>query len=161
MEEPFTEGDFYSEHFVSRDYMETYYTVNFDENGVRNLLTFFLKGAHRTFTLDGIKGDTLIDIGTGPTIYQFLSACESFQEIIASDYTDQNREELEGDSPLHPGKVETAEPPHSRQPSPKNEGWRLDGSCLTWSGPGQASSGGASPPPLSRRRERHPPLMKR
>ncbi|XP_029139347.1 nicotinamide N-methyltransferase-like [Protobothrops mucrosquamatus] len=29
---------------------------------------------------DGIKGDTLIDIGTGPTIHQFLSACESFRE---------------------------------------------------------------------------------
>ncbi|KAK9394953.1 nicotinamide N-methyltransferase-like [Crotalus adamanteus] len=44
---------------------------------------------------DGIKGDTLIDIGTGPTIHQFLSACESFQEIIATDYTNQNREEVQ------------------------------------------------------------------
>ncbi|CAI9616957.1 unnamed protein product, partial [Staurois parvus] len=43
----------------------------------------------------GIRGDVLIDIGTGPTIYQLLSACESFPYIIASDFTDQNREELE------------------------------------------------------------------
>lgn len=43
---------------------------------------------------DGIKGDTLIDIGSGPTIFQFLSACESFREIIATDYSAQNWEEM-------------------------------------------------------------------
>lgn len=45
--------------------------------------------------IDGVKGDLLIDIGSGPTIYQLLSACESFKDIIASDYTDQNLVELE------------------------------------------------------------------
>ncbi|NXE93628.1 NNMT methyltransferase, partial [Menura novaehollandiae] len=44
---------------------------------------------------DGLRGDILIDIGCGPTIHQLLSACEHFQEIIALDYTDQNRRELE------------------------------------------------------------------
>ncbi|NXI02911.1 NNMT methyltransferase, partial [Pachycephala philippinensis] len=44
---------------------------------------------------DGLRGDILIDVGCGPTIYQLLSACEHFQEIIALDYTDQNRRELE------------------------------------------------------------------
>ena len=34
----------------------------------------------------GIGGDILIDVGTGPTIYQLISACEAFQEIILSDY---------------------------------------------------------------------------
>ena len=43
----------------------------------------------------GLEGKLLIDIGSGPTIYQFLSACESFQEIIATDYTDKNLQELE------------------------------------------------------------------
>ncbi|KAG8141650.1 hypothetical protein E2320_007234, partial [Naja naja] len=94
MEEPFTEGEFYNEHFLPRDYLETYYKVNLDDDDDQVLISF-LKGAHRAFTIDGIRGDTLIDIGTGPTIYQFLSACESFQEIIASDYTDQNREEVQ------------------------------------------------------------------
>ncbi|XP_074072818.1 nicotinamide N-methyltransferase-like [Macrotis lagotis] len=41
-----------------------------------------------------VKGDVLIDIGSGPTIYQFLSACEFFKEIVATDYIDQNLEEL-------------------------------------------------------------------
>lgn len=44
---------------------------------------------------DGVNGDLLIDIGSGPTIYQLLSACESFKEIIATDYIDQNLRELE------------------------------------------------------------------
>ncbi|XP_058534059.1 indolethylamine N-methyltransferase isoform X2 [Ochotona princeps] len=43
----------------------------------------------------GLQGDTLIDIGTGPTIYQVLSACESFKDITLSDFTDRNREELD------------------------------------------------------------------
>lgn len=43
----------------------------------------------------GLKGKLLIDIGSGPSIYQLLSACESFEEIIATDYTDKNRLELE------------------------------------------------------------------
>ncbi|XP_041425242.1 indolethylamine N-methyltransferase isoform X2 [Xenopus laevis] len=40
----------------------------------------------------GVKGETLIDIGQGPTIYQDLSACESFKEIIGAEYTERNRE---------------------------------------------------------------------
>lgn len=43
----------------------------------------------------GIGGDVLIDIGSGPTIYQLLSACETFREIIATDYTEQNLRELQ------------------------------------------------------------------
>ncbi|XP_063167234.1 nicotinamide N-methyltransferase-like [Candoia aspera] len=95
MEEPFTEKDFYAEHLDPKDYLETYYKVSSLDEGVGLLLTFFLKGAHRAFILDGIKGDTLIDIGSGPTIHQFLSACESFREIVATDYADQNREEMQ------------------------------------------------------------------
>ncbi|KAB0371111.1 hypothetical protein FD755_017520 [Muntiacus reevesi] len=49
---------------------------------------------HQIF-LSGLEGKLLIDIGSGPTIYQFFSACESFQEIIATDYTDKNLQELE------------------------------------------------------------------
>uniref|UniRef100_A0A7M4EME2 Indolethylamine N-methyltransferase n=1 Tax=Crocodylus porosus TaxID=8502 RepID=A0A7M4EME2_CROPO len=41
-----------------------------------------------------VKGCTLIDICSGPTIYQLLSACEFFKEITASEYTDQNCQEM-------------------------------------------------------------------
>lgn len=43
----------------------------------------------------GVGGDVLIDIGSGPTIYQLLSACEVFREIIVTDYTPQNLQELQ------------------------------------------------------------------
>lgn len=41
-----------------------------------------------------IHGRTLIDVGSGPTIYQLLSACDHFEEIVATDYLAVNREEL-------------------------------------------------------------------
>uniref|UniRef100_A0A803TYT8 Indolethylamine N-methyltransferase-like n=1 Tax=Anolis carolinensis TaxID=28377 RepID=A0A803TYT8_ANOCA len=51
--------------------------------------------SQRFSNTDGIRGDTLIDIGSGPSIYQLLSACESFKEIIASDLLEKNREEMQ------------------------------------------------------------------
>ncbi|XP_073459219.1 indolethylamine N-methyltransferase-like isoform X1 [Aquarana catesbeiana] len=42
-----------------------------------------------------IKGDLLIDFGGGPTIYQLLSACEVFKNIISSDFVENNRAEVE------------------------------------------------------------------
>uniref|UniRef100_A0A8C9NYR9 Uncharacterized protein n=1 Tax=Serinus canaria TaxID=9135 RepID=A0A8C9NYR9_SERCA len=44
---------------------------------------------------DGLRGDTLRGIGCGPTIHQLLHACKHCQEIITSDYTEQNCWELE------------------------------------------------------------------
>uniref|UniRef100_A0A4W3HME1 Phenylethanolamine N-methyltransferase n=1 Tax=Callorhinchus milii TaxID=7868 RepID=A0A4W3HME1_CALMI len=41
-----------------------------------------------------VRGRTLLDIGSGPTIYQVISACEHFEEIILSDYLEVNRQEL-------------------------------------------------------------------
>uniref|UniRef100_A0A7M4EZA6 Nicotinamide N-methyltransferase n=1 Tax=Crocodylus porosus TaxID=8502 RepID=A0A7M4EZA6_CROPO len=55
-----------------------------------------------------VRGNTLIDIGSGPTIYQLLSACEKFNEIIASDYTDRNRQELEKWLKKEPGAFDWA-----------------------------------------------------
>uniref|UniRef100_A0A8C4Q8B2 Nicotinamide N-methyltransferase n=1 Tax=Eptatretus burgeri TaxID=7764 RepID=A0A8C4Q8B2_EPTBU len=43
----------------------------------------------------GVRGQRLLDIGSGPTIYQVLSACENFEEIYLSDYIEQNRQQLQ------------------------------------------------------------------
>uniref|UniRef100_A0A8D0GPB5 Phenylethanolamine N-methyltransferase n=1 Tax=Sphenodon punctatus TaxID=8508 RepID=A0A8D0GPB5_SPHPU len=48
------------------------------------------------FSTGELHGRTLIDIGSGPTIYQLLSACDYFEEIIATDYLEVNREVLQG-----------------------------------------------------------------
>ncbi|CAI5795390.1 nicotinamide N-methyltransferase-like [Podarcis lilfordi] len=95
MEGDFTGKDVYGKHFAPKDYLKMYYSFSKEDGTQENrALTFYLQKFHKTFTVDGVKGDTLIDIGSGPTIYQFLSSCGSFREIIATDYTDQNREEI-------------------------------------------------------------------
>ncbi|CAM5172041.1 unnamed protein product [Eretmochelys imbricata] len=89
----FTGGDDYQAEFDPKAYLGHY---KFGEGTWgEEYLNFALKHYCKTFTSGGVKGDSLIDIGSGPTIYQLLSACESFKEIIASDYTDRNRRELE------------------------------------------------------------------
>lgn len=52
-------------------------------------------GPAHSVSTGSVRGDLLIDIGSGPTIYQLLSACEAFREIIVSDYTPQNLQELQ------------------------------------------------------------------
>uniref|UniRef100_A0A8C2VVI0 Nicotinamide N-methyltransferase n=1 Tax=Chinchilla lanigera TaxID=34839 RepID=A0A8C2VVI0_CHILA len=95
MESGFTSKDVYVEHFNPRDYLEKYYNFgsrNSTENQIlRHLLTYLFK----ILCEGGVEGDLLIDIGSGPTIYQLLSACDSFKEIITTDYLDQNLQELE------------------------------------------------------------------
>ncbi|TFJ97500.1 intercellular adhesion molecule 4-like [Platysternon megacephalum] len=89
----FTGGDDYQAEFDPKVYLERF---KFGEDTFgENYLNFSLKHYCKTFTSGVVKGDTLIDIGSGPTIHQLLSACESFKEIIASDYTYRNHQELE------------------------------------------------------------------
>ncbi|XP_059575819.1 nicotinamide N-methyltransferase-like [Alligator mississippiensis] len=91
----FTEGEVYQAHFHPRDYLETWYNFDGGLSNKNSLMTSVLRNLHKVFSAGDVKGDTLIDIGSGPTIYHLLSACEKFNEIIISDYTDRNRQELE------------------------------------------------------------------
>ncbi|XP_003788601.1 indolethylamine N-methyltransferase [Otolemur garnettii] len=95
MEDSFTGGDEYQNHFLPQDYLATYYNFNAGPSPEFDMLKFNLECLHKTFGPGGLQGDTLIDIGSGPTIYQVLAACESFRDITLSDYTDRNRQELE------------------------------------------------------------------
>ncbi|NXS14205.1 NNMT methyltransferase, partial [Neodrepanis coruscans] len=91
----FTEAEFYQQSFNPRAYLEEYYSLSDSREWAVVFLKQNLRSLHKMFSLDEVRGDTLIDVGCGPTIYQLLSACEHFQEITALDYTDQNRRELE------------------------------------------------------------------
>ncbi|NWI97099.1 NNMT methyltransferase, partial [Pitta sordida] len=91
----FTEKEFYQQNFNPQEYLKEYYRLNEGQESATVFLKQNLRSLHKMFSLDGLRGDTLIDVGCGPTIYQLLSACERFQEITALDYTDQNRRELE------------------------------------------------------------------
>ncbi|NXU10151.1 NNMT methyltransferase, partial [Pardalotus punctatus] len=97
MEAPaiFTEAEFYQQNFNPREYLNEYYSMSNSREWASTFMMQNLRTLHKMFSLDGLRGDILIDVGCGPTIYQLLSACERFQEIIALDYTDQNRRELE------------------------------------------------------------------
>ncbi|XP_075765914.1 nicotinamide N-methyltransferase isoform X2 [Pelodiscus sinensis] len=97
MESPasFTGGETYQKDFDPAVYLETYYSFGSSNCPRNEVLELSLKSLFKIFISGGVKGDTLIDIGSGPTIYQLLSACENFKEIVASDYTDRNRQELE------------------------------------------------------------------
>ncbi|XP_040193090.1 nicotinamide N-methyltransferase-like isoform X1 [Rana temporaria] len=87
----FTSGATYLSSFDPKAYLTSFCTLGSRGDSI---LKFRLQKLYETFGPGGIRGDVLIDIGTGPTIYQLLSACESFPYIIASDFTDQNRQEV-------------------------------------------------------------------
>lgn len=95
MDSGFTSKDTYLSHFNPRDYLEKYYSFGSRHCAENEILRHLLKNLFKIFCLGGVKGELLIDIGSGPTIYQLLSACESFTEIVVSDYTDQNLWELQ------------------------------------------------------------------
>ncbi|KFQ51377.1 Nicotinamide N-methyltransferase, partial [Nestor notabilis] len=91
----FTDAEFYQRSFDPQEYLREFCSLSNAQGQPNTLLTQSLRSLSKMFSLDGLSGHTLIDVGCGPTIYQLLSACERFQEIISLDYTDRNRWELE------------------------------------------------------------------
>lgn len=51
MEESYKGKDFYTKHFDPRAHLENYYNVKLEDGGLGQFVTFFLKGAHRAFTI--------------------------------------------------------------------------------------------------------------
>ncbi|XP_053308432.1 nicotinamide N-methyltransferase-like [Spea bombifrons] len=69
-------------------------------------VNFVLTNFRKAFSPGGVKGETLIDIAAGPTIYHLLSACEVFKKIITSDFLEQNRAEVEKWLKKEPGALD-------------------------------------------------------
>ncbi|XFF77054.1 hypothetical protein AB1E18_003273 [Capra hircus] len=86
MEGKLYKGQDYKTEFQPRDYLKTFYAFDSGTVAENEILKFNLNNLFETFSPGGIGGDILIDVGTGPTIYQLISACEAFREIIVSDY---------------------------------------------------------------------------
>ncbi|XP_040282719.1 nicotinamide N-methyltransferase-like isoform X3 [Bufo bufo] len=93
MTAPHTSAQAYIDNFNARDYLQTSYApgkgILFGE-----WIEFATRNLHETFTTGGVRGDTLLDFGTGASIYHLLSACEVFDKIIVSDLLEQNRAEF-------------------------------------------------------------------
>ncbi|XP_068617026.1 phenylethanolamine N-methyltransferase-like [Brachionichthys hirsutus] len=49
---------------------------------------------HGAFTEGDMRGERLLDVGSGPTLYQVMSACEVFNQVILTDFLEANRREL-------------------------------------------------------------------
>ncbi|XP_068118215.1 nicotinamide N-methyltransferase-like [Hyperolius riggenbachi] len=89
---------YYQSRFDPKVYLKTYCGLPGNPR-----LLFILKHLAEIFNSGKVKGDTLIDIGSGPAIYQLMSACETFENIICTDLTDKNREELKAWLTSQPG----------------------------------------------------------
>ncbi|XP_067116837.1 nicotinamide N-methyltransferase [Osmerus mordax] len=89
----FTEGEFYQVHFNSRVYIDSFYS-NPDGHPDENDVPFSLWSLSKTFSSGKHSGQRLIDIGTGPSIHSLISASEHYEDILVSDYTDSNRQEI-------------------------------------------------------------------
>ncbi|XP_028454804.1 phenylethanolamine N-methyltransferase-like [Perca flavescens] len=59
-----------------------------------NLLPWVLACLHRAFTEGDVSGELLVDIGSGPTLYQVMSGCEVFNKVLLTDFLEVNRKEL-------------------------------------------------------------------
>ncbi|XP_018427127.1 PREDICTED: nicotinamide N-methyltransferase-like [Nanorana parkeri] len=93
-ESPFSSPQTYIDEFDPVDYYRTYYHPE-EGSLIGEWLEFALQNLHETFTSGGVKGDLLIDFGAGPAIYHLLSGCEAFNNIITSDFLEQNRTRLQ------------------------------------------------------------------
>ncbi|XP_040182004.1 nicotinamide N-methyltransferase-like [Rana temporaria] len=94
METPYTSSQTYIDEFDPVDYYRAYHHPE-ERTITGEWSDFALKNLHETFTSGGVKGDLLIDFGAGPAIYHLLSACEAFNNIITSDFLEQNRVQLQ------------------------------------------------------------------
>ncbi|XP_070551932.1 indolethylamine N-methyltransferase-like [Ptychodera flava] len=79
---------------TAESYLDHYYSTLDGPPEEQGVNFFLFEHLHRIFHQEGLSGERLIDVGTGPCIYSFVSACTKFKEIVASDYAADNREAL-------------------------------------------------------------------
>ncbi|XP_075459246.1 indolethylamine N-methyltransferase-like [Ascaphus truei] len=85
---------YHDEEFDPKGLVDTYFCdVNYpliDES-----VGFPLRKLHETFSSGRVRGDTIIDISSGPAVYHLLSASDIFKEIIVIEFTKPNIQEFE------------------------------------------------------------------
>ncbi|XP_075460168.1 nicotinamide N-methyltransferase-like [Ascaphus truei] len=83
----------YESDFDGRRFLDTYY--HGDLATTDQGMIFSLENLHRFFARGCIKGDCMIEIGCGPTIFQVISSCEHFKKIYLTDYSEANLQEVD------------------------------------------------------------------
>ncbi|XP_070571892.1 indolethylamine N-methyltransferase-like [Ptychodera flava] len=84
-------GDEYHENFDPNTYLKDYYSTPEGDPEEEGLLPFWLNTLHEIFTKEGLSGDRLINIGSGPCIHDLISACTKFSEIVCCEFLEDNR----------------------------------------------------------------------
>ncbi|XP_040186357.1 phenylethanolamine N-methyltransferase [Rana temporaria] len=93
--------------FNPRAYLQNNYVPpRADFSSEESVMCWKLRCLHEACSKGEIKGHNVVDIGSGPTIYQMLSAFEHFKEVIMTDYLEVNREELRKWLKNEPGKFD-------------------------------------------------------
>uniref|UniRef100_A0A667YFQ5 Nicotinamide N-methyltransferase-like n=1 Tax=Myripristis murdjan TaxID=586833 RepID=A0A667YFQ5_9TELE len=92
-----SDQELYQSKFDPKTYLDNFYQLSDapEQKDIRRFVTFVLCQLSQTFSTGKYRGKRLIEVGTGPNIHTLISACEHFEEIVVSDYTDSNRRELE------------------------------------------------------------------
>ncbi|XP_073457651.1 nicotinamide N-methyltransferase-like [Aquarana catesbeiana] len=90
----FTTAAEYEAKMNPRIYLESYFHLG-SGSLADDFLRFAIGKMHKVFSSGAVKGDTLIDIGSAPSIYQLLSSCEVFNEIIATWFTQSELQQLQ------------------------------------------------------------------
>ncbi|XP_078540095.1 nicotinamide N-methyltransferase-like [Lissotriton helveticus] len=98
--------DLYQKEFDPESFYQTYFNLRSADCAKDSIFPTTLENLHNTFSSGEVKGDLLIDIGSGPSIHTIISACECFKEIIASDWTDTNRQAYESWLRNEPGALD-------------------------------------------------------
>ncbi|XP_013378780.1 nicotinamide N-methyltransferase [Lingula anatina] len=87
------DGEEYHSLFDTQAYLKEYYRSDLPHIGyVEN------RDESKLFTyraLSGVKGEMVLDLGSGPSINNHISAANWFNELIFSDFTASNREALQ------------------------------------------------------------------
>ncbi|XP_021372756.1 indolethylamine N-methyltransferase-like [Mizuhopecten yessoensis] len=79
------------DNFDPECYMKTHDWSTSEEEEERSIFQFNVDSMHDLFNSGVIKGHTLLDIGTGPTIRTVVSASAHVHEIYLSDVSQRNR----------------------------------------------------------------------
>lgn len=65
-----------------------------EEEGAPSLYVAYIEILVCFFSSGDVGGELLVDVGSGPTLYQVLSGCEVFDKVLLTDFLEVNRQEL-------------------------------------------------------------------
>ncbi|MEE6515479.1 hypothetical protein FKM82_024274 [Ascaphus truei] len=97
--------DYHDEELDPKVLVETYFCDD-KYHLIEELVDYPLKQLHETFSAGRVRGDTLIDISVGPTVYHLLAASDIFKEIIVIEFSDPSIQEFEKWLKKDPGAAE-------------------------------------------------------